>query len=65
MTGHRYRVGQKVQLHRGCYWLEAKNHYEVTRQLPSADGEFWYRIKSLTEQHESFAKESELEKAMV
>jgi hypothetical protein len=63
MTAHRYRVGQKVRLHRGCYWMEAERPYEVIRQLPNEDGEFGYRLKSLSGLAETFAKESELELA--
>jgi hypothetical protein len=63
MTGHKYRVGQKVRLHLGNGRLEAKSAFEVIRQLPNADGEFGYRVKCPSEPHERFAKESELEMA--
>jgi hypothetical protein len=32
----------------------------VTKQLPERDGEFEYRIKSMSEPHERVARESEL-----
>ena len=34
--------------------------YVVTKQLPERDGEFEYRIKSVSEPHERVARESEL-----
>ena len=34
--------------------------YVVTKQLPERDGEFEYRIKSVSEPHERVARETEL-----
>jgi len=58
---HRFRAGQRVTLapnltNRGA----AGGGYVVTKQLPERDGEFEYRIKSLSEPHERVARESEL-----
>lgn len=60
-TKHKFRAGQRVTLvptftHRGV----AGAGYVVTRQLPERDGEFEYRIKSISEPHERVARESEL-----
>jgi hypothetical protein len=63
MTGHRYRVGQRVKFHQGRYFLETEWGYEVIRQLPMESDECEYRITSLGGLDERVAKESELEKA--
>ncbi len=61
MAEHKFRAGQRVTLaasftNRGA----AGAGYVVTRQLPERDGEFEYRIKSISEPHERVARESEL-----
>jgi hypothetical protein len=38
----------------------AGGSYVVTKQLPERDGEFEYRIKSVSKPHERVARESEL-----
>jgi hypothetical protein len=45
---------------RATKWGAAEGGYVVTKQLPERDGEFEYRIKSLSEPHERVARESEL-----
>lgn len=58
---HKYRVGQRVQLIGASRSLAPSQiGYEIVRQLPEADGELSYRIKSRGEAHERVAKESEL-----
>jgi hypothetical protein len=37
--------------------------YVVTKQLPERNGEFEYRIKSMSEPHERVARESDLARA--
>lgn len=64
MMAHRFRLGQRVRFSRGYpYRNAAVGSYEVIRQLPRAEGEYQYRIKSAQEQHERVVKESELEAA--
>jgi hypothetical protein len=41
-------------------WGAPEGGYVVTKQLPERDGEFEYRIKSISEPHERVARESEL-----
>jgi hypothetical protein len=45
---------------RATKWSAAEGGYVVTKQLPERDGEFEYRIKSISEPHERVARESEL-----
>ncbi len=37
--------------------------YEIVRQLPNSDGEFYYRIKGSQEPYERAVKESQLRKS--
>jgi hypothetical protein len=61
MTEHKFRTGQKVMLAASASSRRAAaGGYVVTRQLPERDGEFEYRIKSVSESHERVARESEL-----
>jgi hypothetical protein len=60
-TVHRFRVGQRVTLAPSLTNRSAaRGGYVINRQLPGRDGEFEYRIKSMTEPHERVARESEL-----
>jgi len=61
---HRFGAGQKVRFSKSFpYRNAAAGDYEVVRQLPSRNGEFQYRIKSVREPHERVAGENELERA--
>ena len=58
---HKFRAGERVRLAaRATKWGAAEGGYVVTKQLPERDGEFEYRIKSISEPHERVARESEL-----
>ena len=60
---HRFRPGQKVQLHRGYpYNSAADGDYEIVGRLPNSGGECQYRIKSMREPHERVVKETEVRK---
>ncbi len=61
MAAHKFRVGQKVQL--VAPHFEPAGDYEIVRQLPDANGECHYRIKSADEPHERVVKESQLRKS--
>jgi len=63
MTQHRFKIGQVV------YFRPKKSRtqptapsgaYQITKRLPAADGEYQYAIKSMYEQHDRIASESEL-----
>ena len=58
MVEHRFRIGQRVAL--AASSLSRGGSYVVVRQLPERNGEFEYRIKSMSEPHERVARESEL-----
>ena len=57
---HKFHLGQAVEYHspRGIY--APRGAYIVTATLPEGDGEFEYHIRSINEQHERVAWESEL-----
>jgi len=58
---HKFRAGQRVTLAPSLMNRSAAGGgYVVTKQLPARDGEFEYRIKSMSEPHERVARESEL-----
>jgi predicted transcriptional regulator len=61
MAEHKFRVDQRVTLAINVINRSAAGgSYIVTKQLPERDGEFEYRIKSISEPHERVARESEL-----
>jgi hypothetical protein len=62
---HKFHVGQLVQFNpdRGERWTAPGGLYEVTKQLPHNGREYRYRIKSVREEHERTAGESQLTSA--
>ena len=65
MATHKFRIGQKVQLVMTPSERYAPaGDYEVIRQLPEIQGEFYYRIKGSHEPHERVVKESQLRKLL-
>jgi hypothetical protein len=60
-----FKIGQMVRLNRSFRdGNAARGAYQVVRSLPASDdGEFRYRLKSASENHERVARESELERA--
>jgi hypothetical protein len=61
MTGHKFRLGQFVNYHPSRRLDAPRGVYTITARLPqSDDGQFEYRIKHPSEDHERIAKESEL-----
>jgi hypothetical protein len=62
MAEHKFKIGQMVLFHPHSRGIDAPRHlpYEITARLPPTDGEFQYRIKSIHEEHERVASESEL-----
>jgi hypothetical protein len=62
---HKFHVGQLVQFNpdRGERWTAPGGLYEITKQLPHNGREYRYRIKSVREEHERTAGESQLSSA--
>ncbi len=57
----KFRAGQRVALApSGTIRHAGGGGYLITKQLPERDGEFEYRIKSVSEPYERVARESEL-----
>lgn len=64
MPGHKFRIGDIVELEPSQLRWASGGVYEVTKRLPLSDaGEYGYRIKSSNESHERVVRESELSKA--
>lgn len=62
---HKFHTGQSVRIVTGFpYRNAATGLYEVVRQLPFAEGDYQYRIKSGHEQYERVVKESEIESSV-
>jgi hypothetical protein len=57
---HKFTVGQIVQFKPDERTAAPRGSYEVTKQLPHNGHEYEYRIKSVQEEHERTARESQL-----
>jgi hypothetical protein len=58
---HKFHIGQAVEYHPPRGIDAPRGAYVVTAKLPTReDGEFEYHIRSINEQHERVAGESEL-----
>ena len=62
MPTHRFRIGQIVTYRPAMRGQDAPTGaYMIVARLPqSEDGQFEYRIRNLSEEHERVAKENEL-----
>ncbi len=60
MPTHKFHVGQIVSLIPSRQLNVPGGAYIITKKMPEHDGEFEYRIKSVTEPHERVARESQL-----
>ncbi len=61
MADHKFRLGQRVTLTESALRHNAaRGAYTIIKRLPERDGEFHYRIKSVSESHERVARQSEL-----
>ena len=58
MPEHKFKIGQTVYVEQR--FNLPGGAYVITKQLPERDGEFEYRIKSVTEPHERAVRESQL-----
>ena len=63
MPGHKFHIGETVQLLPPISRFAYGGVYEVTKRLPERAGEYEYRIKSINELHEHVVRESDLEKS--
>ena len=63
MPGHKFHIGETVQLLPPISRYASGGVYVVTKRLPASAGEYEYRIKSINELHERVVRESELRKA--
>lgn len=62
MASYKFKVGQMVNFNPARATIPASiREYKIMRQLPFEGGERTYRIKTIAEQYERIAKESELE----
>jgi hypothetical protein len=62
MPGHKFHIGETVQLLPPISRHASGGVYVVTKRLPESAGEYEYRIKSINELHERVVRESELSK---
>ena len=61
MAEHKFKVGQMVELVPAHFGLIPSGRaYKVLRLLPRDAGQHQYRIKTITEEFERVAKESDL-----
>ena len=61
MADHKFRLGQRVTLAGSALRHDAAlGAYIIIKRLPEQGGEFYYRIKSVSESHERDAREREL-----
>ena len=61
MLSYKFHVRQLVQLNLSIGRNVPRGSYEITKKLPEREGEFEYRIKSMSEPHERVVRESELQ----
>ena len=61
MPGHKFHIGDIVELEPSLIRRASGGVYEITKRLPKSDaGEYGYRIKSIHEPHERVVLESDL-----
>ncbi|HEX9324227.1 MAG TPA: hypothetical protein VF913_19220 [Xanthobacteraceae bacterium] len=61
MSEHKFGVGEKVDFVPAFHQRSAPTtEYQIVRQLPDHNGEFFYQIKSAREPHDRVVGESQL-----
>jgi hypothetical protein len=60
MNGHKYKLGQTVELLRQDTLLKPLGVFEVVRLMPTEHGVRQYRIRSRADGHERVVIESEI-----
>jgi hypothetical protein len=61
MSTHKFDVGEKVDFVPAFHQRSAPTtEYQIVRQLPDHNGEFFYQIKSAREPHDRVVGESQL-----
>jgi hypothetical protein len=61
MKAHKYRAGQTVTMTPNRARAAPRGRFEITRLLPPEQGNYQYRIRSVTDGHERVVLESELD----
>jgi hypothetical protein len=59
-SGHKFKVGQTVDLIPSTFRSAAKGTYQIVSLRPIEGGNTQYRIKSMSEAHERVVSESDL-----
>lgn len=58
---HRYQVGEEVSFSPGKRSMPRSSRtYKIVRRMPLENGEYTYRIKSISDTYERVAREGEL-----
>src|SRR5215471_1628525 len=61
MSTHKFDVGEKIDFVPAFHQRSAPTtEYQIVRQLPDHNGEFFYQIKSASEPHDRVVGESQL-----
>jgi hypothetical protein len=60
MAEYKFKIGETVYFHPKPPNDSPRGAYQIVRRLPAAEGEFQYVIRSMSEEHQRVAKESEL-----
>jgi hypothetical protein len=64
MTEHKFKIGQSVYFHpkrsSGLQPDARPGAYQIVRRLPAVNGEFQYVMRSVDDDHQRVAMESEL-----
>ena len=60
MAEYKFKIGEAVYYHPKLSIDAPRGAYQIIRRLPTAEGEFQYVIRSVNEDRQRVAKESEL-----
>ena len=60
MAEYKFKIGETVYFHPTLLIDAPRGAYQIIRRLPTAEGEFQYVIRSVNEDRQRVAKESEL-----
>jgi hypothetical protein len=63
MAEYKFKIGETVYFHPKPPNDAPRGVYQIVRRLPAAEGEFQYVIRSMSEEHQRVAKESELRRS--
>ena len=60
MPEYKFKIGETVYFYPKAPNDAPRGAYQIIRRLPAAEGDFQYVIRSMSEEHQRIAKESEL-----